>query len=52
MDNISGVRLKRGLSTIKKGINSHIGAVWKLRKAEVISKINKLGYKYNEEKKN
>ena len=51
MDNISGVRLKRGLSTIKKGINSHIGAVWKLRKAEVISKINKLGYKYNEEKK-
>jgi hypothetical protein len=50
MDNISSTRLKKGLSTIKKSINSHVGAVWSLKKNEVISKINTLGYKYNKNK--
>jgi hypothetical protein len=48
MENISGTRLKKGLSTIKKKINNKLGAVWKLKKSEVISKIKSLNYKYNE----
>lgn len=50
MDNISSIRLKKGLSTIKKSITSHIGAVWSLNKNGVINKINSLGYKYNKDK--
>ena len=50
MDNISSTRLKKGLSTIKKSINSHVGAVWSLKKNDVINKINSLGYKYNKDK--
>lgn len=56
MDNLTAKRLKKGLSTIKKSINSHIkfprpGGVWKLKKPEVIEKITNLGYTYNEDKK-
>jgi hypothetical protein len=51
MENISANRLKKGLSTIKKDINSKIGAVWKLKKPQVISKIKSLNYKYNENTK-
>tara|TARA_R100001591_G_scaffold115401_1_gene130898 strand:+ start:3238 stop:3441 length:204 start_codon:yes stop_codon:yes gene_type:complete len=51
MENISGNRLKKGLSKIKKDINSKIGAVWKLKKKDVISKIKSLNYKYDEKTK-
>ena len=50
MENISTTRLKKGLSKIKKDINSKVGAVWKLKKPQVISKIKSLNYKYNEKK--
>jgi hypothetical protein len=45
---ISAVRLKKGLSKIKKDINRHVGAVWKMKKPEVINKIRNLNYKYNQ----
>lgn len=53
MENISTIRLKKGLSKIKKDINSKIGAVWtkngkSIKKPEVISKIKSLNYKYDE----
>jgi len=50
MENINGNRLKKGLSKIKKDINSKIGAVWKLKKKDVISKIKSLNYKYDDNK--
>jgi hypothetical protein len=50
IEKISGVRLKKGLSKIKKDINSKVGAVWKLKKPEVIDKIKKLNYKYDSKK--
>lgn len=48
LNQISNVRLKRGLSTIKKGIVNKVGGVWRLNKGEVIDKIKQLGYRYNE----
>lgn len=39
--------LKKGLSEIKKDINSKVGAISKLKKNEVINKIKSLNYKYN-----
>ena len=51
MESINAVRLKRGLSTIKNSLTNNIGAVWKLKKVNVINKIKSLGYKYNDEKK-
>ncbi len=47
MENISANKLKKGLSKIKKDINSKIGAVWKLKKPQVITKIKSLNYKLN-----
>jgi hypothetical protein len=47
MENISATKLKKGLSKIKKDINSKIGAVWKLKKPQVITKIKSLNYKLN-----
>jgi len=48
LNEISAVRLKRGLSTIKKGVVNKVGGVWKLNKTGVIDKIKQLGYRYNE----
>lgn len=39
--------LKKGLSEIKKDINSKVGAISKLKKNEVINKIKQLNYKYD-----
>jgi hypothetical protein len=50
MDKVSGNKLKKGLSKIKKSLNNKIGAVWKLKKNEVVSKLEDLGYSYNEKK--
>ena len=55
MENISTTRLKKGLSKIKKDINSKVGAVWSkngksIKKQEVITKIKSLNYKYDEKK--
>lgn len=50
MDNISAIKLKKGLSKIKKDITGKIGAVWKLNKPQVINKIKNLNYKYDEKK--
>ena len=50
MENISSNKLKKGLSKIKKDINSKVGAVWKLNKKQVISKIKSLNYKYDDKK--
>lgn len=50
MDNVSGIKLKKGLSQIKKDINAHVGAVWKLKKLQVVNKIKSLNYSYNKEK--
>ena len=50
MENVSANKLKKGLSKIKKDINSKVGSVWKLKKPEVITKIKKLNYKYDEKK--
>ena len=51
MESISAVRLKKGLSTIKRDITDKVGAVWKLSKPQVIQKIRNLNYTYNPEKK-
>lgn len=48
MESVSAVRLKRGLSTIKKDITSKVGAVWNLKKSQVIQKIKNLNYQYND----
>ena len=48
LNEISAVRLKRGLSKIKKGVVNKVGGVWKLNKTGVIDKIKQLGYRYNE----
>ena len=48
LNEISGVRLKRGPSKIKKSVVGKVGNVWKLSKAGVIDKIGQLGYRYNE----
>ena len=55
MENVSATRLKKGLSKIKKDINSKVGAVWSkngksIKKPEVITKIKSLNYKYDEKK--
>jgi len=39
--------LKKGLSEIKKDINSKVGNISKLKKNQIISKIKSLNYKYN-----
>ena len=39
--------LKKGLSEIKKDINSKVGNISKLKKNEVINKIKQLNYKYD-----
>ena len=39
--------LKKGLSEIKKDVNSKIGNISKLKKNQIISKIKSLNYKYN-----
>lgn len=48
MEKISADKLKKGLSKIKKDVNSKIGPVWKLKKPQVISKIKSLNYKLND----
>lgn len=48
LNEISNVRLKRGLSTIKKRIVNKVGGVWRLNKRQLIDKIRDLGYRYNE----
>ena len=48
LNKISGVRLKKGLSKIKKSVVDKVGGVWKLNKTGVIDKIKQLGYRYNE----
>lgn len=50
MDKVSGPKLKKGLTKIKKSLNDKIGAVWRLKKNDVIKKIQDLGYTYNKEK--
>jgi len=50
MENVNNVKLKKGLSKIKKALVGQVGAVWKLKKNEVINKINKLNYKYDSNK--
>lgn len=50
MEKVSANKLKKGLSKIKKDINSKVGSVWKLKKPEVITKIKSLNYKYDEKK--
>tara|TARA_A100001201_G_scaffold142615_1_gene141300 strand:+ start:510 stop:722 length:213 start_codon:yes stop_codon:yes gene_type:complete len=49
IEKVSAVRLKKGLSKIKKNVNEKFGAVWKLRKDQVINKIRNLNYKYNQQ---
>ena len=39
--------LKKGLSEIKKDVNSKVGNISKLKKNQIISKIKSLNYKYN-----
>lgn len=51
MDNVSSIRLKKGLSKIKKTLNEKVGPVYKLKKDQVINKLQDLGYNYNNEKK-
>jgi len=41
-------RLKRGLMEVKKAINSKVGAVSKLKRAQVINKFKDLNYKYDQ----
>jgi len=48
MDKVSAVKLKRGLSKIKKKLTAQIGAVWKLPKNEIVKKIKNLNYSYDE----
>ena len=48
LNQISNARLKRGLSTIKKGVVNKVGGVWRLNKGQLINKITELGYRYNE----
>ena len=48
MENVSTIKLKKGLSKIKKDLNSKFGGVWKLKKPQLVTKIKSLGYKYNE----
>jgi len=50
MDKVSGNKLKKGLSKIKKSLNDKIGPVWKLKKNQVVNKLENLGYSYNKEK--
>jgi hypothetical protein len=50
MDKVSGPKLKKGLTKIKKKLNDKIGPVWRLKKNDVIKKIQNLGYTYNKEK--
>lgn len=50
MENVSANKLKKGLSKIKKSLNNKIGPVWKLKKNEVVNKLEDLGYSYNEKK--
>lgn len=51
MEAISNVRLKKGLSKIKKTLNEKVGAVWKLKKPQVITKLKDLKYSYDEPSK-
>jgi len=47
MDNVTSVKLKRGLSRIKKRLGEKIGVVWRLKKHQVIDKLKNLKYDYN-----
>ncbi len=49
IEKVSAVRLKKGLSKIKKQVNEKFGGVWKLKKNQVIDKIKKLNYNYNQQ---
>jgi hypothetical protein len=51
MDKIRVVKLKKGLSTIKKTLNSKVGKVWDLKKNQVINKLQDLKYSYDDKKK-
>ncbi len=51
MYKVPATRLKKGLSKIKKTLNDKIGPVWKLKKNQVVNKLQDLGYNYNKEKK-
>ena len=51
MEQVPVVKLKRGLSKIKKDITSKVGAVWKLRKPQVITKLKSLKYTYDDNSK-
>ena len=51
LESVSAVRLKRGLSAIKKDLQKGLGAVWKLKKPQVVNKLKKLKYKYDDKEK-
>jgi hypothetical protein len=51
MDKIPVVKLKKGLSKIKKNLNSKVGRVWNLKKNQVINKLEDLKYSYDDKKK-
>jgi hypothetical protein len=51
MENISNIKLKKALSSIKKDINSKLGPIWKLDKPKLINKLKQLNYKYDSNKK-
>tara|TARA_B100001094_G_scaffold20633_1_gene17469 strand:+ start:65 stop:277 length:213 start_codon:yes stop_codon:yes gene_type:complete len=51
MEALSNVRLKKGLSKIKKSLNEKVGPVWKLKKPQVINKLKDLKYSYDEPSK-
>ena len=50
MENVAVLRLKKGLSKIKKSLNQKIGPVYKLNKGQVINKLQNLGYNYDLDK--
>ena len=51
MEQVPSVKLKKGLSKIKKTLTEKVGAVWKLRKPQVINKLRDLKYTYDESTK-
>tara|TARA_Y100001938_G_scaffold39326_1_gene54483 strand:+ start:1367 stop:1579 length:213 start_codon:yes stop_codon:yes gene_type:complete len=48
MESVNSRKLKKGLVKIKRTLDEKVGAVWKLKKAQVIDKIKDLKYDYDE----
>ena len=51
MEQVQVVKLKKGLSKIKKILTDKVGPVWKLKKPQVINKLKDLNYSYDERSK-